>query len=475
MLTLVLAMGCGAERGPETRTYVAMEWSVEPDRALDLLLVVDDSGSMTEEQTMLVREIPRLMQALTTGQVGDREAMTPYASIHAGAISTDMGVAGRAVPSCAAAELGDDGVLSSRIRPSALCEPTGRTDGYIELSTSQTSEVNETLAHELGCVAWMGTGGCGWEQQLEAMLKALSPDRVTASTRGVGVMANTEGVYLPPRFVFDTSGHALDENAGFVRDGSVLAVLVLTDEEDCSVRPDAVDVFDPASAEHGSVDLNLRCWSADVEHSVERYVDGLLALRPSVDRVVYGLIAGVPVEAEGLSYGAMLDHPMMEERLDTGVGNRLAPSCNTANGVAFAPRRMVEVARGLDARGATTVVRSICQDSFASSLDDFALHALSALDSPRCVQSSLDASCRLLLTLPERMRCEQLFGVSFARSEHDREVCEVMPSEARGVGFRFDDGEDARATCPEASMGRIVVDGIPELEGMRYAVECEAP
>ncbi|HEV3485648.1 MAG TPA: hypothetical protein VG106_09590, partial [Vicinamibacterales bacterium] len=53
-----------------------------------------------------------------------------------------------------------------------------------------------------------GTGGCGFEQQLEAVLKALSPASPTAWTAAG---------YVAPTFFAGSTGHALGANAGFVR------------------------------------------------------------------------------------------------------------------------------------------------------------------------------------------------------------------------------------------------------------------
>ena len=45
-----------------------------PNDAVDLLFVVDNSGSMAEEQQSLITEIPRFLQALASG---DLDAATP--------------------------------------------------------------------------------------------------------------------------------------------------------------------------------------------------------------------------------------------------------------------------------------------------------------------------------------------------------------------------------------------------------------
>ncbi|MCZ7685534.1 MAG: hypothetical protein M5U28_44850 [Sandaracinaceae bacterium] len=61
----------------------------------------------------------------------------------------------------------------------------------------------------------------------------------------------------------------------------------------------------------------------------------------------------------------------MDERRDPTMPNRLVPSCNVpGRGVAFPPRRIVRVAEGLDLRGATSVIGSICQADYSGPVTD---------------------------------------------------------------------------------------------------------
>jgi hypothetical protein len=333
---------------------------------LDLLFMVDNSNSMSEEQTSLTAELPRLVRALASGDSdGDGTPdFAPIASLHVGVVTSDMGVGGFMVPTCNTgtfgALLGDDGVLLTRGRTSI----PGCMATYPAVFSFMSGDSADAFASEVACVVTAGTGGCGFEQQLDAVLKALSPSVPQAWT--------VPG-YVSPVFVDGTSGHADGANAGFVRAGSILATVIVTDEEDCS----ALDprLFDPMSPMY-SADLNLRCFTyPDATHPVSRFVDGLSALRRDPGRLVVSVIAGVPVGLSGdtaAEYDVILADPDMIERLDTSMPglNRLAPSCNVpGRGLAFPPRRIVEVARGLDLAGAQTDVHSICQSSFAASID----------------------------------------------------------------------------------------------------------
>jgi hypothetical protein len=122
-----------------------------------------------------------------------------------------------------------------------------------------------------------------------------------------------------------------------------------------------------------SGDLNLRCFmNPGALHPISRFVDGLLATRSSPADLVFTAIAGVPTHltTSRVGYDEILASPEMAEMLDPAMPARLRPSCNVpGRGIAFPPRRLVEAARGLDARGASGIVESICQADFTPALD----------------------------------------------------------------------------------------------------------
>src|SRR5690606_37126644 len=143
--------------------------------------------------------------------------------------------------------------------------------------------------------------------------------------------------YAPPFFHNSTLGHADRENAGFIRPNSALAIILVTDEEDCSAANP--ELFNPNSPAFMSVDLNLRCFSFPAEvHPVERYVSGvdgrsgLLGLRQHPGLLIFTGIVGVPVETvsdpSSIDYDAILSHPLMQEEVDSTMPTRLRPSCN---------------------------------------------------------------------------------------------------------------------------------------------------
>ena len=313
---------------------------------LDVLLMVDNSNSMTEEQVSFARELPRFVTVLASGDLNGDGAVDfpPPSSVHFGVVSSDMGTGGFAVPTCTEPNFGDDGILRTEGN-TAIAGCMSSYPSFIEYDPA-TGASPAALAQDLGCVATMGTGGCGFEQQLEAVLKAVS-----SSSSGI-------------TFHGGTGGHAEGANAGFLRDEAMLAVIVLSDEEDCSASDP--ELYNPSSPVY-SGNLNLRCFSYPAaSHPVYRYVDGLLSTKSDPSQVFFGLIAGIPTETEGMSYDEILMHPDMQEMVDPADPNRLRPSCNVPmRGLAFPPRRMVTLARDLEAAGASATVGSICQADYS--------------------------------------------------------------------------------------------------------------
>ncbi len=314
------------------------------EETADMLLVIDNSNSMAEEQADLISQMPFLLHVLTTGDLNadGRLDFPPVTDLHLGVITTDMGAGMRDVPTCGEV-FGDDGVLRTVGSGAPGCDE--EYPPFLSFGGDL-----DALASDFACVANIGTNGCGFEQQLEAPLKALTPS--TFSTR----------------FALDTLGHGDGANAGFVRSDSVLSVVLLTDESDCSAAD--LDLFNLTSSTYVA-DLNLRCFTyPEALHPISRYVDGFRALRPTFDRFVFTTIAGVPadlIDDGPVEWDDILSDDRMQERRDPEMTSRLVPACVVpGRTVAFPARRMVSVGRGIESRGATASVGSICNEDLNS-------------------------------------------------------------------------------------------------------------
>jgi len=246
--------------------------------------------------------------------------------------------------------IGHDGLLRTRGRVVPECDDS--YPRFLTFSADVDTSAVSDLAHDFGCVAIVGTNGCGLEQQLEAVLKAVTPST------------------SPIRFFRDTVGHGDLENSGFLRPDSILAVVVVTDEDDCSIAD--ASLADETSPRYTS-EFDMRCieYEREALHPIARYVDGLRQLRTAhPDRLVFAAITGVPEDLvsdpEAIDYDAILADPRMTPTPHPVLEGRLRPSCEVlGRGFATPPRRIVRVAREF---GDAAIVQSICQSSFDGAL-----------------------------------------------------------------------------------------------------------
>jgi hypothetical protein len=230
---------------------------------------------------------------------------------------------------------------------------------YQQFLAGQTNV--DQAASDFRCVSRLGVRGCPFEQPLEAMWKALAP----STGRG-------------PGFAFLSGSQAQGDlyNKGFMRPNAVLAVLHVSDEEDCSIRESGKVLFaqgPDAQTEYGPI--NLRCGlhvdDEELVHPVQRYVDGLRSLKPGhPERVVFSAIVGLPLDAGDKTYDELLALPALQFAENPLKPGFPATSCNTTSASrvdeAYPPRRFLELARGL---GEQAMVSSICADSYGPAID----------------------------------------------------------------------------------------------------------
>jgi hypothetical protein len=193
-----------------------------PNRNVDLLFVVDDSGSMADKQNNLAVNFPNFINVLSSIEGG-------LPDIHIAVVTTDMGTKGTAVPTpgpgigtlgqggCAMS--GKDGVFQTNgaTVTGNFISDIRQTDG------TRLKNYTGQLATVFAQMARVGATGCGFEQPLHAMKRALANN---------------------------------PSNAGFLRPDAVLGVMFLADEDDCSIKDPAV--FGPESATLGPL-TSFRC------------------------------------------------------------------------------------------------------------------------------------------------------------------------------------------------------------------------
>jgi len=204
MLALAACTGNrNATLGGSTREV--LDQPPAPIEDLDILFVIDTSGSMLDNQRALIASAEESLFGQLALEVGGMP------SIHLAVVSTDVGAGPFNISGCIGH--GDDGQFRMGGSDMVDCG----VDGWFLTDVrdddgSRITNYQGTLGETFACMAALGTNGCGFEQPFEAARRALDGSH--------------------------------PENDGFLRDEAMLLVVVLTDEDDCSARDTML--FDPS-------------------------------------------------------------------------------------------------------------------------------------------------------------------------------------------------------------------------------------
>jgi hypothetical protein len=342
------------------------ECACEPVSTLDLLVVVDNSNSMAEEQAMLRAELPGLFRALATGDLdGDgTQDLASFESVRVGVVTTDLGAGPGIVPTCTGPAT-DDAVLRTNTDDPTLmgCPAGGFASPFAAYDGATPAALPDFVQH-VACTSAAGVGGCGFERPLEAARFALSPTAPTSWT--------APG-YASPMLADGRSPNGDGANAGFLRDGSLLAVLFVTDEDDCSATE--TSLYDIEDARFASIpNLNMRCigFRDTALFDVPTLVESLTGLRPQPQDLVVAAIAGVPTDLATDDLDAVLADPRMTP-VDDGSGMNIETACTSpGRGVAYPANRLVQALRGVEQAGGRAVLQSICNESFQTATESLA-------------------------------------------------------------------------------------------------------
>ncbi len=208
---LAVLQGCACDTVPDAALQSCQASQVLPDKVqTDILFVIDDSGSMSEEQANLAASLGAFIDALAASPVENDfriavtntsiEGFKTSAASNPAQAYTGGPAAGVPFPDgavVAVTQVGGVGVSGDFIYDAA----TSTWGGNRILDAGMTSLQQDFRANVL-----VGTRGSGREQHFRAARLALT-DRLAGA------------------------------NAGFLRPGARLAVFFLTDEDDCSGDP----------------------------------------------------------------------------------------------------------------------------------------------------------------------------------------------------------------------------------------------
>ena len=229
---------------------------------IDLLFAIDNSSSMGDKQEILARAVPDLVRRLANPNCVDAEGKTvagtpasptdpcPAGSerefiavpdIHVGIVSSSLG--GTKDGWCSQTKDNDRGQLLSRTKEGPV--PTYEGFGFLawdpdqKLSPPGQSALDgspSALVPSLQqMVRGVGEKGCGFESQLESWYRFLiQPDPWK--------QLKQSGEALVPDGVDKT---LLEQRKHFLRPDSLVAIILLSDENDCSIAPgdDAARIF----------------------------------------------------------------------------------------------------------------------------------------------------------------------------------------------------------------------------------------
>ncbi|HEY3669223.1 MAG TPA: hypothetical protein VGL19_24660, partial [Polyangiaceae bacterium] len=229
---------------------------------LDVLFVVDNSVSMADKHGVLEASLPSFVRRLVNPLCVDAQGvpiatqpasaveacasgtreLAPVSDLHLGVITTSIGGHGGTVCTVAAGgstgHIDDQAQLVPSKRDNVASFNASGFQAYDRTGKAGAANVEDVISDLKATVAAVGEDGCGYEAPLEAMYRFLvDPDPPVSVQQNNGVST--------PIGINDT---LLAQRAAFLRPDSAVAVVILSDENDCSIRDDGVGWFVGASS-----------------------------------------------------------------------------------------------------------------------------------------------------------------------------------------------------------------------------------
>jgi hypothetical protein len=378
-----LALGCTARTlvapVPAPTQSTTMQFAQSQQKQLDLLFMIDNSSSMQPLQAKLAKNLPTLLDSLTNLPNGS-------ADMHIAVVSSSMGYDSLAnLGGCKATDV-QDGYFQNTIDPTGTlgtaCAGVTLNGDYINNEPGNTNYTGN-LGTLFGCIALLGQSGCGFEAQMASVQAALDPNGVNAGD-------------------------------GFLRDDAVLAVVMLTNEDDCSA-PQDTDLFDNPTAtpddpegrlmSYRCTEFGILCNGQPPPHTlaamttvaldgcmsaegagkltpVATFENALLALKGNdPTKVLFAAITAAPTPFKVSSYQS-LSSPFNSA---TPTAPGLVPSCmNQGTGDYGDPAVRITMMAN-DLKGTTY---DICQDDFGPAMTQIAKDITVRLG-PSCINGTI--------------------------------------------------------------------------------------
>ncbi len=421
------------------------DFPIAVNKDVDILFVIDNSGSMAEEQALLSANFAAFIDVL--------EAPDVKANYRIGITTTDAGN-----PRCPSAQFRPEGgalVLSSCVDRVAQNEFDFGDEDFSFACDDFCSKADADVKVKPTTVGGDSTESKPrrWLESIEGQPNVEGFDSMVEAFQcygpqgvaGCGFESHLESMYLSLAAASDPSSN----NYGFIRDSAILSVVVISDETDCSFSPAAKEIFttnkvfwdDPANDPAPS---SAMCWNAGVScegtgptytdcHSenydlkgnpgaadadavlqpVAKYVSFVQSIeeqKRKVDKtqeVLVSMIAGVPKGYEAGDANAVYeDSSDADFQAAFGIG----PGCILPSGdpdvpdqTAVPPVREREFAEAFQVDEERNLY-SICQPDYRAALDAIAKKIRDQFKPacmPQCVRDTnldtpvLDANCQL--------------------------------------------------------------------------------
>ena len=330
-----------------------------PRRDLDILFLIDSSRSMEEEQESLRANFDRFITVLESLDGGLPNVQIGVATPDLGSSATNGTNAGANVGGCTARGLGGELRALPGTNLRFLRDVDDGSGGRIRNFTG-------TLQERFAELADVGIDGCGIEQHLESVKRVLDGNPV---------------------------------NAGFLRPNAYLAVIVVADEDDCSLAQSSLFEGNTGDPQWGDK-VNFRCTrdgivcdnpsgplttvgrrencrpdpASTMLTSLDRYVEFLKSLKANPKDV---MVAGIIGDAGPFEIHAPNGTPVLK------------PSCiyegPTGDQFAFPGLRLGHLISQFPQRNSTT---TICDEDLSEGLTEIGAMIAGTLGDP-CFRSQL--------------------------------------------------------------------------------------
>lgn len=219
---------------------------------VDLLLMIDNSASMGDKQELLKKSLPDLVSRLVTPNCVDPQGamlarsvagtcmngsleFAPVQDLHVGVLTSSLGARGSDATEPGPGTFDPENDRAHFVTRTADGSPLAdaAATGFISFGPGGISDI-ETLQRDIAAlVGGVGANGHGLEAQLEAWYRFLvQPDPYTSIiVNPADRRARYDGI----------DATILKQRHDFLRPDSVLSLVILTDEDESTVDPLALD------------------------------------------------------------------------------------------------------------------------------------------------------------------------------------------------------------------------------------------